>query len=449
METALTRIPANDRNAEQALLSALFIDNSPFEDLGDLSPQDFYHSAHQKIYRAMSALQRKGSPVDLVTVATWLKSSGELEKVGGAGYLAEIADSAPIATNAIAYADTIKGLSLNRRVLAVALHVQDAALRGEAGGAVLELLQTEALKIQNTSRQDNIKYVSDVIDDHVDRIEKANARKEGRGYPTGFSNIDRCLSVKDGKLIIIAGRPKMGKTSLAITIMRNMDSLGIKTGILSIEMPEAEVIDKWLAQQSQIDSQKFGKYKGLSSDDFICLVNAAGQLAEKCQIMIDDSGSIGIEDVKRKCRKMVKAGCKVLFVDQLSQIRGRSGEDRFARFANNVNEIAMLKKELGVPIFLLAQLNRELEKRNKKEPIPSDLKMTGNLEEDADAVIFVYRPEVYATDEEIEKAGLKGQAIINLALNRHGAPWRENKIWFKAETSYFYQEQEGHGRYSA
>jgi len=442
------KTPSNDKAAEQALISALLIDNAPLEDITDLSPRDFYTMAHQKIYGAMTSLYRQGSPVDLVTVATWLQKSGDLERVGGASYLASIADSAPMATNAGAYADTIKDMSLNRRVLEVALRVQDAALRGEAGASVLELLQTEALKIQNTNRQDNIKHVCDIIDDHVDRIEKANARKEGRGYPTGFSNIDRCLSLKDGKLIVVAGRPKSGKTSFAVTIMRNMDKLGIKTGILSIEMPEAEVIDKWLAQESQIDSQKFGKYKALSPDDFIDLVNAAGNIAQNSSIMIDDSGSIGIDDVKRKCRKMVKAGCKVLFIDQLSQIRGRSGEDRFARFANNVNEIAMLKKELGVPIFLLAQLNRELEKRANKEPIPSDLKMTGNLEEDADAVIFVYRPEVYAADDH-ERAVLKGKAIINLALNRHGAPWRDNKIWFKAETSYFYQEQEGHGSYSA
>jgi len=448
MTNTLSKTPSNDKNAEQALISALLIDNAPLEDITDLSPRDFYTTAHQKIYGAMVSLHRQGSPVDLVTVATWLQKSGDLERVGGASYLASIADSAPMATNAGAYADTIKDMSLNRRVLEVALRVQDAALRGEAGASVLELLQTEALKIQNTNRQDNIKHVCDIIDDHVDRIEKANARKEGRGYPTGFSNIDRCLSLKDGKLIVVAGRPKSGKTSFAVTIMRNMDKLGIKTGILSIEMPEAEVIDKWLAQESQIDSQKFGKYKALSDDDFIYLVNAAGNIAQNSSIMIDDSGSIGIDDVKRKCRKMVKAGCKVLFIDQLSQIRGRSGEDRFARFANNVNEIAMLKKELGVPIFLLAQLNRELEKRANKEPIPSDLKMTGNLEEDADAVIFVYRPEVYAADDH-ERAVLKGKAIINLALNRHGAPWRDNKIWFKAETSYFYQEQEGHGSYSA
>lgn len=203
-------------------------------------------------------------------------------------------------------------------------------------------------------------------------------------------------------------------------------------------MPGTELIDKWLAQESQVDSQKFGKYKGLSLEEFESIMNATGSMAVNCKIMMDDSGSIGIEDVKRKCRKMVKAGCKVLFIDQLSQIKGKPGEDRFGRYESNTNQLAILKKELGVPIFLLAQLNRELEKRNNKEPIPSDLKMTGSLEEDSDAVIFVYRPEVYAKDEH-EARALKGKAILNLALNRHGSPWRE-KVLFRPETSYFYQD---------
>ncbi len=438
METLLTRTPAHDLDVEEALISAILIDNTPLEDIPDLKPEDFYKTAHQKIYRAMTVLHRRDEPVDLVTVATRLKTSGEIEGIGGAAYLAAIADSAPVATNARAYADTIKDLSLNRQVLTVVARIQDAALNGETGEAVLEMFQSEALKIQSSKRQDSIKAVSDIIDDHLTRIEKANTQREGRGYPTGFTNIDRCLSIRGPKLILIAGRPKMGKTSLAVTIMRNMDKLKIKTGILSIEMPEAEVVDKWLAQESQVDSQKFGKYKALSPDDYEDLTAAAGELSENCRIMIDDSGAIGIEDVKRKCRKLVKAGCRVLFIDQLSQIKGRFGVDRFTRFADNCSEIAVLKKELGVPIFLLTQLNRDLEKRANKEPIPSDLKMTGNLEEDCDAAIFVYRPEVYAQNDQ-EKLVLKGKAVINLALNRHGAPWRDNQIWFKPETSYFYQ----------
>lgn len=438
METLLTRTPAHDIATEEALISALLIDNDPFEDILSLKPGDFYKQANGKIYQAMTSLYKTDNPVDLVTVATWLKKSGDLEKIGGAAYLASIADSAPVALNALAYARTIKDLALNRQVLAVAARIQDAALRGESGEAVLEMLQSEAMKIQTTDHKDNIQNVSDVMNDHLNRIEKANTTHEGRGYPTGFPNIDRRLAVRGPKLIVIAGRPKMGKTSLAVTIMRNMDNLGIKTGILSIEMPGSEIVDKWLSQESQVDSQKFGTYRALDSAEFEAVTGAAGVLAEKSKIMFDDSGAIGIEDVKRKCRKMVKGGCKVIFIDQLSQIKGRAGDDRFGRYETNTNQLAILKKELGIPIFLLAQLNRKLEERSNKEPIPSDLKMTGSLEEDADAVIFVFRPEVYAQNEH-EVAALKGKAVINLALNRHGAPWRDNKIMFKQETSYFYQ----------
>jgi len=438
MQTLLTKLPAHDLDSEEALLSALFIDNSSMDDISDLTPADFYKPEHQKIYRAIISLWHRDDPVDLVTVATFLQGSGELESIGGAGYLAQIADSAPVATNARAYADTIKDLSLNRQVLFVSCRVQDAALRGGTGESVLEMFQSEALKIQSSNRRDDIHMVRDIIGDHLSRIEKANTTHEGRGYPTGFPGIDRCLSIRGPKLVVIAGRPKMGKTSLAVTIMRNMDKLGIKTGILSIEMPEAEVLDKWLAQESQVDSQKFGKYKALSDDDFSAIAEAASTISENCKIMIDDSGSIGIEDVKRKCRKMVKAGCKVIVIDQLSQIKGRAGEDRFGRYESNTNQLAILKKELGIPIILLAQLNRKLEERTNKEPIPSDLKMTGSLEEDADAVIFVYRPEVYAQSDQ-EKIVLKGRAVINMALNRHGAPWRDDKVLFNAETSYFYQ----------
>jgi len=434
----LTKLPAHDLDAEEALLSALFIDSSPMDDLSGLVPSDFYKPAHQKIYRTMVSLYRREDPIDLVTVATFLQTSGELQEIGGAGYLAQIADSAPMACNVLAYADTVKDFSLNRRVLMLVTKIQDSALRGDTGEAVLEMLQSEALKIQSTNHRDDIRRVRDIIGEHLSRIEKANTTHEGRGYPTGFPGIDRCLSIRGPKLIVIAGRPKQGKTSLAVTIMRNMDKLGIKTGILSIEMPEAEVLDKWLAQESQVDSQKFGKYKALSDDDFTAIAEAASTISEKCKIMIDDSGSIGIEDVKRKCRKMVKAGCKVIVIDQLSQIKGRAGEDRFGRYESNTNQLAILKKELGIPIILLAQLNRKLEERTNKEPIPSDLKMTGSLEEDADAVIFVFRPEVYAQSDQ-EKMVLKGRAVINMALNRHGASWRDDKVFFNAETSYFYQ----------
>jgi len=433
----LEKIPAHNTEAEASLISALLIDGRSIENITDLMPEDFYSSAHTKIFQAMKALHKSGKPVDLITVATTLKESGQIEDIGGLAFLSDISDSAPMAMNTQAYADIIKDIAINRQVLHVATKIQNKALAGESGAAVLEALQTEALKIQVEEKGDAIKMVKDIILDHLDRIERAQTEKAGRGYPLGFPGIDRNLTVMGPKLILIAGRPKMGKTSLAVTCMKNLDKMGICTGILSIEMPEAEIMDKWISMESGVDSMKLGRYKGLDATEFE-LVNMAAETLSHSNIMIDESGSIGIEAVKRKCRKMVKDGAKVLFIDQLSQIKGRYGEDRFTRFANNTNEISALKKELNVPIFLLAQLNRELEKRNNKEPQPSDLKMTGNLEEDCDACIFVYRPEIYASDD-MERETLKGIAIINLALNRHGAPWRQ-KAMFRQETSYFYQE---------
>ena len=431
----LERMPAHDLEAEAALISAVLINGRVVEEIPDLMPVDFYFGAHKKIFQAMKSLHRAEKPIDLVTVATWLKESGQLEEIGGAAFIATIADAAPIAMNTVAYADIIKDFSLNRQVLQVATEIQNKALSGESGVSVLESLQCEALKLQHTEKSDDIKLVRDIIGEHLDNIEKVQTQKSGRGYPLGFPGIDRSLIIMGPKFILIAGRPKMGKTSLAVTCIRNLDKLGIETGVLSIEMPGAEIIDKWIAMESGVDSMKLSRYKGLDPTEFE-LVNKAAATLSKSNIMIDESGSIGIDAVKRKCRKMVKDGAKVLFIDQLSQIKGKNGDDRFARFADNCNEIAQLKKELNVPIFLLVQLNRDLEKRKSKEPQPSDLKMTGNLEEDCDAAIFVYRPEIYATSD-AEKATLKGIAIINLALNRHGSTWRE-KVSFKQELSYFY-----------
>ena len=432
----LERVPAHNLEAEEALISALLIDSRLIGDITDLEPGDFYNKAHERIFQAMKSLHTGSKPIDLVTVGDWLKENGQLEKIGGLAFISNIADSSPMAMNTIAYADIIKDYSINRQVLKVAAQIQDKALSGESGASVLEALQTESLKIQVAEKSDNIRLVKDVIFEHFDRIEKAQAEKNGRGYALGFPGIDKNLVVLGGKLIIVAGRPKMGKTSFAVTCMKNLDSQGIKTGILSIEMPEAEIIDKWISMVAGVDSMKLGQYKGLNKAE-IEQVRMAAETLSRSNIMIDESGSVGIDAVKRKCRKMVKDGAQVLFIDQLSQIKGRHGEDRFTRFANNCNELALLKKELNVPIFLLAQLNRDLEKRPKKEPQPSDLKMTGNLEEDSDAVIFVYRPEMYA-ENDAEAEALKGKAIINLSLNRHGAPWRQ-KVWFRQETSYFYQ----------
>jgi replicative DNA helicase len=427
--------PAQNIEAEESLIATLIMNNSFFNECEFLRPDEFYKTAHQKIYSAMSAMHSKKTPVDLVTLTTELEKLGCLKEIGGASYLVRLIDYSP-AFNTKQYVSIIKECALTKKIKDKCMQVIDSDLSGED---LLEYTQKDILNIQSTTREDNIKAVRDIIFDHIERIEKANATEQGMGYKLGFPNIDSRLRVIDGKLIVIAGRPKMGKTALAVTMARNLDKAGVHVGFLSIEMPESEIMDRWLSMISQVDSSKLGRYGALKREDIQNLNDAAALLYES-NIKIDETGSLDIADVERKCRKLKKAGSQVIFIDQLSQIGNKQIKDGelTSLYSTNCTRIARLKKELGLPIFLLHQLNRDVKNRAEKEPIVTDLKQTGKIEEDADAVLFIHRPEEYVTKKE-EKKELKGISILTLALNRQGPTYRDTKIKFDHETTYFYQ----------
>lgn len=428
-------IPSQNIEAEQSLLATIMLNNKAFEYCGDLLPEDFYRTAHKIIYTAIIKLMFAKKAVDLVTLGAVFIKEKTFDQIGGAEYLTRLVDNAP-AFNTKEYVEIIKLCSLTRQVQTACMNIQDSSASGEK---LLEFAQTEVLKIQSRMNQDAIVNVKDIVMKHLDRIEKANTQKQERGYKTGFPNIDVRLKLHGSKLVIVAGRPRMGKTSLAVTISRNLDKAGVKVGFLSIEMPEDEIMDRWIAMESNVDSSKFGRFNGLKPEEYQSVGDAAAVLYES-SMMIDETGSLDISDVERKARKMKKAGVQVLIIDQLSQIGNRhiKSGDTTNLYSTNCNRIARLKKELKIPIFLLAQLNRELEKRPNKEPMLSDLKQTGSLEEDADAILFIHRPEEYATDEHA-KAALRGIAVLNLAKNRSGPTYRDEKIKFAHETTYFFQ----------
>jgi replicative DNA helicase len=308
------------------------------------------------------------------------------------------------------------------------------------GDDLVEKACADLLTVKSSQRDDNIKRVSDIVIEHIDRIEHANNAEQGAYYKTGFPGIDRSLRIMDGKLIIIAGRPGMGKTALSVTMARNLDRSGVCVGFLSIEMPESEIMDRWLSMESGVDSKKFGRFQAMTPQEIKAVNEAGRSYHDTCNIMIDGSGSLDIVDVERKCRKMVRAGADLVFIDQLSQIGNRQikAGEKTALFTENTTRIARLKKELNIPVFLLAQLNRELRNRSNKEPILSDLKQSGQIEEDADAVLFVHRPEEHAETED-EKAILSGKTILKLAKNRSGPTYRDERIIFNHATTYFYQ----------
>ena len=274
--------------------------------------------------------------------------------------------------------------------------------------------------------QGDIFNIKDLIFDHIEKIKKNNTTQNSGGIKTGFQSLDKWLNLQGGVYSIIAGRPSMGKTAFALTMIRNMAISGNKPGILSLEMGKNKLINRWLSMLTGINTMNFNRYNALKSSDWQNLSDAATEIYDLWDVLITDSPARSIEVVERQARKMVADGVNVLFIDQLNQI-GALTDDDVKKFTKHSHRIAQLRTELKIPIFLLAQINRKVEDRSKKEPILSDLKMSGSLEEDPDIVFLLYRPEYY--EQNIERKRLiLNDVVINIAKNRDGVTYREGDV---------------------
>jgi replicative DNA helicase len=425
----LEKTPPHDKETEQAVLSALFINNAGFDDIDGLEPADFYTSAHSIIFQSMLDLRKKGQAVDLVTVAQNLTAKNKIEKIGGASYLAVIADSAPIATNVHDYSETIKNLAAVRNMLYTSMRIASLAHTVTDVEDYISQAQAEILKIQTTTSVDRIYSMSDLMVQTIERIEDAQSRSVDIGLSFGFPTLDPLIQVMGSKLLIVAGRPGMGKTALALSIARRLAERGTKTGFLSIEMDKEGLCDRLLGHAANINPLLFYSRDSLQAKSMSNLNKMAGYLSE-LPLFIDDA-DCKAQDVERKCRKMKKMGCEIIFIDQLSKIRGRPGQSKFEQYSDNCSAIALIKKELRIPIVLLCQLNRNVEQRADKKPELSDLKQTGMIEEDADMVFLIYRPGYY--DERVDQA----VTDIILAKNRQGARAVEQQVFFNAKRMMF------------
>lgn len=440
MKTQLEKIPPHNNQAEQSLLSACMLDNQQFEYCSDLNPSEFYSLKHQAIFKAMLNMQAKRIPVDLVTITQELRMTGDLETVEAA-YLSQVYDAAPLALNTEAYTVIISDLAIKRKAIQIGNNLVNKAFMNGQVAELIDYAQSETLQLQQSKRGDRINFIENISYPHIDNIKKVNATEKERSLVLGFPRLDRVLNIEGSKLIVVAGRPAMGKTAFAVTCMRNLSRLGVACGFLSIEMGQEEILNRWLSMETGINSMKFYQYHGLDQWEIEQLEQAAKEMST-WNIQIDDTGSVGIEDVERKTRKMVRNGAKIVFIDQLSKIRGKTG-DQFKDYTTNCNRIADLKKELCIPIFLLSQLNRELEKRTDKRPTLADLKNTGALEEDADAVIFLFRPEYYEKDDH-KKAAIKDHAEIAIAKNRNGMCITDTQVKYECQRGMFYHGEQSY-----
>ena len=402
----LNKIPPQSIETEESILSKilLFPDSNMIE---ALTPEDFYKTSHQIIFKACFDLHKKKQNIDLVTVADSLK---DIKGIGS--QLAQITE-APVATNTEQYVLKLKGYRALRNLIFKSQQIIDSCFITDDPMETLDKAQSEINHIEIEGSKETFQAMPEAMEEAYNRYEALNTGKKGLSIRTGYKELDYVLGgLRGSKLITLAGRPAMGKTAFMLNLARQISD---KVGIFSLEMDKEELIDRLICIESKVNTMRLTG-TGPDSEDWRKLNNGMSILNNR-QIIIDDTPA-SIMELKRRARLLKKMGCKIIFIDQLSKIKGDRTIKRFERISEQVNLLADLKKELRMPIVLLAQLNREVDKRNTKLPQLSDLKDTGSLEEDSDIVIFVHRAYEYNKDQELKK---KAQIFV---AKQRGGPTR-------------------------
>ncbi len=421
-DPTLQKLPPHSIEAEESILSAILLDNSTLLDVLEiLSPDHFYRTSHQKIFSAVAELFSKSEPVDLVTLTNMLRDRNELEEIGGAAYLARVVDTVPSAINVQHYARIVRDKSALRRLIAKANEITQHCY--DDGGdldQVLDFAEGAVFEISEDKHQAAFHPISKIIESNIDALEvRQGNRALVTGVPTSYTRLDHMTAGLQGSdMIILAARPSMGKTALALNIARNAAVDGnVPVAIFSLEMSKESLSERMLCSEARVDS---GRLRGgfLNPEDWNRITEAASALSE-APIYIDDSPDISATSIRTKSRRLkMDKDLGLIIIDYLQLMRGRSGTERRDLEISEISRsLKLLAKELNVPVVALSQLNRKLEERSDKRPQLSDLRESGDLEQDADVVAFIYRDEVYNKDENNPN---KGTAELIIAKQRNG-----------------------------
>ncbi len=422
--TAALKMPPHSIEAEQAVLGGLMIDNNTWDQVADLvSESDFYRRDHRLIFRAIAMLAEEAQPFDAVTISEWLASHNELDNAGGLAYLGTLASNTPTAANIKAYAGIVRERAVLRQLIQVSTDIANAAYN-PAGRTSAEILDEAEKKVfdiaeQGSRGRSGYQTVKDLLVKAVDRIDTLYQNQSAyTGIPTGFTDFDNMTSgLQNSDLIIIAGRPSMGKTSFAMNLVENA-AIKNKTpvAVFSMEMPGEQLVMRMMSSLGRIDQHKIRTGK-LDEADWPRLTSAVGILNE-APIFIDDTPGLTPMEVRARARRIAREhGLGLIVIDYLQLMQGSSGnnENRATEISEISRALKGLAKELNVPVIALSQLNRSLEQRPNKRPIMSDLRESGAIEQDADLIIFIYRDEVYNEDSPD-----KGTAEIIIGKQRNG-----------------------------
>jgi replicative DNA helicase len=423
------KLPPHSIEAEQSVLGALLLDNQAFDRVADLvSADDFYRDDHRRIWRHIARLIENTRPADVVTVSESIEASEDKDRTGGAAYLAALAQNTPSALNVRRYAELVRERAVQRRLAQVATEIAESAL-GSSGKDVGQLLDEAESKIfqiaESGARKDQgllgISPILAKVFERIDHLHSQDNPSDVTGVPTGFVDLDRkTAGLQPGDLIIVAGRPSMGKTAFALNIAEHValhPSVGLPVAVFSMEMSGSQLAMRMLSSMAEVDAHKLRTGR-LNNDEWSQLTDAIGRLNE-ARIHVDETAALNALELRARARRMKreygKLGLVVVDYLQLMSATGQ-GENRATEISEISRSLKALAKELEVPVVALSQLSRAVEQRNDRRPLMSDLRESGAIEQDADVILFIYREEVYSP----EKEEAKGRADVIIGKQRNG-----------------------------
>lgn len=442
-EEDLLRLPPQALEAEQSILGSMMLDNRVIDEISsELETRDFYRSDHQAIFSEIVRLDEKGEAADVVTVSESLTNLGELEKVGGLAYLGTLAKNTPNTGNVKSYAKIVRERAILRRLIESANDIIQKAYQpdGKQPEEILDFAESVIFEIakNNHEAKAGFRKIDGLLAEAVDKIEELFKTKQTvTGVPTGFVDLDtKTTGLQGGDLVIVAGRPSMGKTSLAMNLVEYAAiNQNLPVAVFSMEMPGAQLATRMLASLSRVNSTRL-RTGQLNNDDWPKLTSAMSLLQDK-HIYIDDTPALSPLEVRTRARRLAaehEHGLGMIMIDYLQLMRGSdsaNNENRTLEISNITRSLKGLAKELDCPIVVLSQLNRSLEQRPNKRPIMSDLRESGAIEQDADLIMFIYRHEVYEEDTD-----QKGIAEVIIGKQRNG-PIGTVKLTFLGEFTRF------------
>lgn len=432
------KLPPHDLQAERSVLGAILIDQSAIGLVFEyLKPEHFYSSEHKAIYDSMISLFEKQKPIDLVTLQDELKKDGGLKKIGGATYLSDLINTVPTSAYVEHYGHIVKDNYTKRRIIQLASQMVEKSFEGQGDTKkLLDEAEKEIFALSQEHLHQDFIELKDVLAESFERLEefiKAGAKL--RGVSTGYAEIDNKLAgLHPSNLIVLAARPGVGKTTLALNIGLNVATKEkLAVGYFSLEMSKEELVDRLLVGQADIDAWRL-KTGRLSDDDYKKLTEAMGELSE-APIYIDDTPGISIHEMRTKARKlMVEKGLKLLVVDYLQLAdAGRRLDSRVTEVSLISQGLKNLARELKIPVIALSQLSRAVEQRGTRKPQLADLRESGAIEQDADVVCFIYQEE--ETDDLMEQ----NKRLIKFYIAKHrNGPTGELDLMFRSDRVRFY-----------